>query len=572
MNNLNEEPNFLLSSHDVNFDSHNFNQNFQKEFSQIQNSIPFQQQNCFQNQNNFPSPKFTDMNNIYYNNQQQIKNININLNNVNQNSLSKNTNVNQDFNQACNQNFNGNGNNRFNSNMNINKTIQMQNANNFNISNNNNFQNQIPRNFPYITKTFQMENYPNSPMPSYNASTSCNYPNDFNRNCLSNTSDSEYPYNQANQKNKEHANKTSIRTFNPYLNTNINENCNMVFNSNNYNFNHFYEKQSPYFNNNNPNNNSFIVNNQKHFNMLNQVKNPNSSMHSNNFNYYQQQQMNNSYNIELANNCNNSFNFNLIQNKNLKANSENNLINSVDNSNNNLNDNKSNSNNSIGKASKSKKIKNKNKTKSFKGFTNPETNLCRSFQSMENNNDDKTYNNSINTNKSNKFINNRNNNLNNPYINNQEKELIGWNNNNIIEIGSSHGSNLSGFSGYYNELIDSSSCNLEDSMKSLEINSQFKKGNFNGYSSDATDSNSKENSFSSEKKIESNNSSGFKKSVGKNLSGKANNKKSLFNKEKREPLKEMKEDLITFLDNINFELDEYICSQKGSRYLLLLIF
>jgi hypothetical protein len=147
------------------------------------------------------------------------------------------------------------------------------------------------------------------------------------------------------------------------------------------------------------------------------------------------------------------------------------------------------------------------------------------------------------------------------------------NNNVLISLGSSKGSVASGYSGNENEFINSSSCNLEDSLKSIEFNSQFKNLNLHGYSSENTDVNSKDNSFSSNFKSDSNGNSDKNKliHIKKNESNNSincranNNKKSLFNKEKKEPIKEMKEDLITFLDNINFELDEYICVQKGSR-------
>jgi hypothetical protein len=290
-------------------------------------------------------------------------------------------------------------------------------------------------------------------------------------------------------------------------------------------------------------------------------KNQNLNLNNNNkYNFYNQQQINNSYNIEHT--INDSFNLNRI---NPEKHCESSIINAINNKidSNDKKDNANEINEIIGKANNNKKNKNKNKSKSFKGFMNPENNLCRSFQSTKKHFDNKTIS-SDNTSKLNKFQQSSNFNSNSDK-NFNEKELLICNKNQIIEKGSSRGSNLSSFSGYCNELIDTSSCNLEDSMKSLEINSQFPKAKLHGYSSEATDSNSKDNSFSSEKRIENNIRSGIKKNV-KLSSGNVNNKKSLFNKEKKEPLKELKEDLITFLENIHFELDEYICSQKGSRY------
>ncbi len=508
--NINEERNFLISLHDLIGDAEkNNNMNFQKELTQIQQSNNSFNKACFQNQKtymnpNFPSPNFNEINYNAYNNKNNHQN-NFNHINVNQNSTIGNKNImSQDFNQAYNQNFNESNINRFNINLN-NKNTQMQNGNNFTNDFNDIFHNQNVRNFPYISKNFKMENNPNSPyVPNYNPSTSCSYPDSFYRNQLVNNSDSE--------------------------------NCNMVFNKNN--FNHFYDAKNPYFNNiNSDNNNYFNTINQNNFNMLRQVKNTNSTMPSNNsncYNFQQQQleqlQMNNIYNLEQGNN-NNCFKFN--------TNFDNKLINSFNSSNSNFNVNISNSNNpSKGQGNKNKKNKNKNNVKTLKGFSNQYENILRtSFQSMEKNNPNKTFNTNITiTNKANKFLNNSSRNLhsNNPFSNNQE-------------MSSSHGSNLSGFSGYHYEMVDSSSCNLENSMKSFDINSKFQRAIMHSDLSEANnDSNSKDSSFSSEKKIEINSSCGLKKS-GKNTSGNAINKKSLFNKDKKEPLKEMKEDLITFL-------------------------
>ena len=554
--NFNVEQNFLSCSNDLNIETHNFNKNFQKEFSRSQGNPYGQGQDGFQNPNNFMNQNFrTSPFNNFYNNSFNFppnKNLNCNLNSANQISINQNINTNQEFNQAYNQNFSKH---RFNENF-ISNNIQMQ--------NNNNFQNSNARNHPLITKNFQMENYPNSPMPNDNSSTRCRYPNYFNRNLLANTSDSDYSYNNhINPTSKEHTNKTSKTTLNPYLNNNYNKNCNSIFNNNHYNFNHFYVTQNPHYNNinSNPNNNYFNLDFQNNSNMRTLQKNQILNLNNNNkFNFYNQKQFNNSYNIEHS--INDSFNLNRI---NPEKHSESSIINETNNKidGNDKKDNANEINEIIGKANNNKKNKYKNKVKSFKGFTNPENNLCKSFQSTEKHFDNKTISSNI-TSKLNKLK--QSSNLNsNSNKNFNEKELLICNKNQTIEKGSSCGSNLSSFSGYYNELVDTSSCNLEDSMKSLEINSQFPKAKLHGYSSEATDSNSKENSFYCEKRMENDICSGINKNV-RLSSGNVNNKKSLFNKEKKEPLKELKEDLISFLENIDFELDEYICSQKGSRY------
>ena len=354
-------------------------------------------------------------------------------------------------------------NNKNNSNMNYNESMNNNNMNNNeNINNNENMNN---NNIAF---------YDNS---NYNNNVNCNR-NMFNNNIN---------YNEYNNLNNENMNNNN--NYNENMNNNINYNENMDAYSN-YNMNNNGHMNIDKNNYNSNMNNNNIKNN----------SNMNNYINNNYNNYINYNENNNNYNGNMNNNYNNNINYN-ENNNNYNGNMNNNYNNNINyNGNNNNNDYNGNMNNNYNNNINSNGNNNNN-------YNNNNMNNNMNYKGNNNYNDGMNLNENMNNN-SNYYINlNDNMNNNGNYNENDKNKNINYsennNNNNNYYKNINTKENIDNYNNF-NNIDNYKNNNINNYKNNNELLSHMISGGVDNINFSNNNSLKKDNSFSSQKSINSN--------------------------------------------------------------------